>query len=218
MRVMRPVRVMRVLRGIRAAAIAIAAVSASIAAAAPAPAPSAPSRQAVGFEHNLHDRDVVVGGGEPLPCGRCHAMKGGSLVGKPGHAACFGACHGPPPRIADKPGDRLAVCTACHAEATLVAPNPRSFPVHYPPYTLEPNFAITVGHKRHRALACAQCHAGKKPAPHKRCAGCHDGSGAAGRGPAMTACTGCHTPATGAPLPPAIIHAEINVQGRCHRV
>jgi c(7)-type cytochrome triheme protein len=213
---MRPVRAMRpirVRRGARLAAIAITAVSASLAAAAPAPAPSAPGPPAVGFEHNLHDRDVVVGGGESLPCARCHAMKGGALVGKPGHAACFGACHGPPPRAADKPGDRLAICTACHAEATLVAPNPRGLPVHYPPYTLEPNFAITVGHKRHRELACAQCHGGKKPAPHKRCAGCHDGSRGAGRGPAMTACTGCHTPATGAPLPPSILHAEINVRG-----
>jgi c(7)-type cytochrome triheme protein len=82
--------------------------------------------------------------------------------------------------------------------------------VHYPPYKLEPNFAITVGHKRHRAVACATCHTGSRPAPHQRCAGCHDGSPAAGRGPAMTACLGCHTPATGRPMPPTIVHAEVN--------
>ena len=197
-----------------AIAIAIAAGAVGLAAAAPAPAPAPPlGPRAVGFEHHLHDRDVVVGGGEALPCARCHPMKNGALIGKPGHAACFGACHGPPPRVTDKPGDRLKVCTACHAEATLLAPAARGVPVHYPPYTLDPDFAITVGHKRHRALACALCHAGRKPAPHQRCAGCHDGTGAAGRGPAMTACTGCHTPATGAPLPPSILGGEINVRG-----
>ncbi|TMQ21908.1 MAG: hypothetical protein E6J90_00530 [Deltaproteobacteria bacterium] len=182
-------------------AIAVLAIAAA--------ARAAPSK-AVGFEHNLHDRDLVVGGGESLPCARCHAMKGGALVGKPGHAACFGACHGPPPRRGDRPGDRLAVCTSCHAETVLAAGGAQGYPVHYPPYTLDPNFAITVGHRRHAALACATCHGGRA-APHARCAGCHDGTGAAGRGPAMTACTGCHTPATGRPLPPMIIHAEINV-------
>jgi hypothetical protein len=29
-------------------------------------------------------------------------MQGGALIGKPGHAACFGACHGPPPRVRDR--------------------------------------------------------------------------------------------------------------------
>lgn len=192
--------------------------------AAAAPAPAAPGTKALGFEHTLHDRDVVVSGGEALPCARCHAMKAGMMVGKPDHAACFGACHGPAPRrgappmtgssagTEDDPAVRLRVCTSCHAEATLVAPSPRGFPVHYPPYTLEQNFAVTVGHKRHRELACAQCHNARRAAPHKRCAGCHDGSGAAGRGPAMTACTGCHTPAAGTPLPPSIVDAEINAR------
>lgn len=198
---------MTALAGPRAAGLAIA-WAVMVATAAP-PGSAAPSPTAIGFEHTLHDRDLVVSGGDSLPCARCHAMRGGALVGKPDHAACFGACHGPAPRPADRPGDRLAVCTACHAEAALVAPNPR---VHYPPYTLEPNFAITVGHKRHGELACAVCHAGKKSVPHRRCAGCHDGTGAAGKGPAMTACIGCHTPAAGAPLPPSIVDAEVNVR------
>jgi c(7)-type cytochrome triheme protein len=213
-----------VLVAARVAVLVTALVAAGVAAGAPAPAapgapvaPVAPGTRAIGFEHNLHDRDVVVSGAESLPCARCHTMRGGALVGKPDHAACFGACHGPPPRrgAGSNAGSngRLAICTACHAEATLLAPRPGAFPVHYPPYTLEPNFGITVGHKRHREIACAQCHAARKPAPHKRCAGCHDGSGAPGRGPAMTACTGCHTPATGAPLPPSILPAEINVKG-----
>ncbi|MEO7733121.1 MAG: hypothetical protein ABIY55_19315, partial [Kofleriaceae bacterium] len=116
-----------------------------------APAGAAPAPRAVGFEHNLHARDLAVSGAEPLACARCHAMKRGVLVGKPDHAACFGACHGAAPRPADKPGDRVAVCTACHAEAALVTPG-RAPAVHYPPYTLEPNFALTVGHRRHREL------------------------------------------------------------------
>lgn len=188
--------------------IAAAVIAGAVAAGAAA---AAPSTKAVGFDHLVHDRDVVVRGGESLACARCHAMKGGALIGKPGHAACFGACHGSPPRRGDRPGDRLAVCTSCHAEAVVVAAGAHGYPVHYPPYTLEPNFGITVGHRRHRAVACAACHGGGKPAPHQRCAGCHDGSGAAGRGPAMTACLGCHPPATGKPLPPTIIHAEVNV-------
>jgi c(7)-type cytochrome triheme protein len=186
------------------AALAVALLAAGAAAAAP-------STAAEGFEHTLHDRDLVVGGGDALPCARCHPMKAGALVGRPGHAVCFGACHGPPPRRGEPPGDRLAVCTSCHAEAVVVAAAARSYPVHYPPYTLEPNFAITVGHKRHAPLACATCHGASRAAPHRRCAGCHDG--AAGRGPAMTACTGCHPPAAGKPLPPSIVHAEVNVAG-----
>ena len=194
-----------------ARAAAAVAIALAVIAGAAGRATAAPSPRAVGFEHLLHDRDLVVGGGEALACARCHPMRGGALVGVPGHAACFGACHGPPPRRGDKPGDRLAVCTACHAEAALVAPGARGTPVHYPPYTLERNFGLTVGHKRHAAAPCATCHAGGKRPPHQRCAGCHDGSAAAGRGPAMTACTGCHPPASGKPLPPTIIHAEISV-------
>ncbi len=196
---------------VAAAGIAIAAVIAVAGIAGAAPTTANP--RAIGFEHNLHDRDLVVAGAESLACARCHALSGGALAGKPGHAACFGACHGPPPRRGDRPGERLAICTSCHAEAVVVAPSARAFPVHYPPYTLEPNFAITVGHQRHQRVACAQCHRSARAAPHARCAGCHDGSGAAGRGPAMTACKGCHTPATGTPLPPSIIHAEVNVTG-----
>jgi c(7)-type cytochrome triheme protein len=196
---------------VRVAALGLAiAISAAVTAGA---APAPPGGKAVGFEHQLHDRDLVVSGGDSLPCARCHAMRNGALIGAPDHATCFGGCHGPPPARGARPGDRLAVCTACHAEAALVAAGSRTAAIHYPPFTLDPNFAVTVGHRRHRELACAACHAAGRPAPHRRCAGCHDGSGAAGRGPAMTACTGCHTPATGAPLPPEIVHAEVNVAG-----
>lgn len=165
---------------------------------------AAPARRAVGFEHNLHARDLAVSGGEPLACARCHAMTAGALVGRPDHASCFGACHGAAPR-GEPPGDRLAVCTACHAEAALAGARPA---VPYPPYTLDPDFALTVGHKRHAAVACAACH-GARRAPHQRCATCHDG--ARGHGLAMTACTGCHQAATGAPLPPSIVAGELAV-------
>jgi hypothetical protein len=174
-------------------------------------AAAAPSTRPAGFEHILHDRDLVVSGGEALPCARCHAMRAGALVGRPDHAVCFGACHGRPPRRGEAPGDRLAVCTSCHAEAVVVAAAPPAYPVHYPPYTLDPDFAIAVGHKRHAQLACATCHGGSRSAPHRRCAGCHDG--ASGHGPAMTACTGCHTPGAGRPMPPSIVHAEVHVSG-----
>jgi len=175
--------------------------------------PVAPSPTAIGFDHLLHDRNVVVSGGESPPCARCHPMQGGALVGRPAHAACFGACHGALPRPGERAGDRLKVCTSCHAEAVVVAPGARAAPVHYPPYRLERDFALGVGHKRHKAVACAQCHAGKQPATHARCAGCHDGGAAAGHGPAMTACSGCHAPAVGAPTPPRIFHSEVNVGG-----
>jgi c(7)-type cytochrome triheme protein len=40
--------------------------------------------------------------------------------------------------------------------------------------------------------------------PHRRCIVCHDGAGAPGHGPPMTACEGCHTPGAGAPQPPRL--------------
>jgi len=184
-----------------ASAITVTAVTA-LATAAPAPP--------TGFDHHLHDRDLAASGAEPLACARCHAIRRDARPGRPDHATCFGSCHGPPPRRGALPGERPAICSNCHAGAQAT--------VAYPPYRVAPDFAIAVGHRRHGELACAQCHAGDAtppPAtapPHQRCAGCHDGSGAAGRGPAMTACTGCHTAATGAAAP-AILRAEINVAG-----
>lgn len=169
---------------------------------------AAPTPRAAGFDHVVHDRKLVVAGGDSLSCASCHAMNAGQLA-RPGHASCFGACHGSAPRSAVV-GDRAAVCVACHADAGAGAIQPR---VPYPPYAFDPDFAIALGHRRHRELPCARCHTASKPAPHARCAGCHDGAATAGHGPAMTACAGCHTPAVGRPLPPTIIPAEINVDG-----
>lgn len=163
---------------------------------------------AVGFDHIVHDRNLVVKGGEALPCGRCHVEKQGKLVGKPGHAACFGSCHGSspaPPKAGAKPtvGDRIKVCTACHAEPQLQKPFTGKLAVAYPPYKIDRDFNITFGHKQHSATTCTQCHTagGSRPGPpHQRCASCHDGAKAA----AMSKCTTCHPQAVGTPQPPEL--------------
>ena len=144
-------------------------------------AADAPRPTAFGFDHLVHDRDLVVSGGEALACVRCHALKAGMLVGKPGHAACFGACHGAPPVAPARGGkiavgDREKVCMACHSEAVLVAPYTGTLAVPYPPYKLDADFNLALGHKQHAKVACTQCHtpeAKTRPAPHARCAGCH---------------------------------------------
>ena len=167
----------------------------------------------VGFDHLVHDRNLVVGGGEALACMRCHAMRAGRLAGKPTHAACFGACHGAPPTAPRAGGklaldpDRIKLCTACHAETALRAPFTGALRVAYPPYTLDRDFGLALGHKQHKDVACTQCHRDAKPAPHVRCASCHDGD----RARAMTDCVRCHPPAIGKPQPPelAAVHDTV---------
>lgn len=191
------------------AAIAIAIlVGARLAIAQPAAAP-------VGFDHVIHNRDVLVSGADSIACTSCHVSRNGLLVGRPDHTSCFGACHGAPPtkpkksaKLAIEPA-RLTLCTNCHAESVLVAPFTKA-PVTYPPYT-PTDFALEAPHKKHAAIACNRCHtnSGPKAAPHRRCISCHDGSGAAGHGPAMTKCEGCHAPGSGSPRPPSFA-APIN--------
>ena len=175
-----------------------------------------PHATALGFDHNLHDRDVVVSGADSIACAKCHASRGGQLV-RPGHAACFGACHGaapqPPARGArfQLDPERTKLCASCHAETALAAPFTGALAVPYPPYTIDPDFALAIGHQRHAAIACTQCHtagdrAAHKGAVHARCAGCHDGGGAP-KGPAMTSCSTCHMPGAGAPQPPKLTNA-----------
>ncbi len=172
---------------------------------------------AIGFDHNVHDRDVVVSGVESLPCARCHTARAGLLIGRPGHAACFTGCHGGPP-VKPKRGTKLAisaelkpVCTACHAESALAAPMAGTLAVAFPPYKLDADFALTIGHKRHAAITCASCHTGKAGPSHKRCASCHDGAKLSGHGPAMALCQGCHQPGSGAPEPPRMAVATNTV-------
>jgi c(7)-type cytochrome triheme protein len=202
----------------RALVLAAASMTATTARA------DAPRATPIGFDHNFHDRDVIVSGGETLPCARCHVLKNGRLVGRPEHAACFGACHPAPPRprrgakLALAP-DRLKLCTNCHAEAALVAPFTGKLPVAYPPYLIDLDFNLVLGHRQHRAIACTQCHdpnTGKKPPAHQRCAGCHDGTGGGAgptaKGPAMTACGLCHPPAIGKPQPPELAVVQNSVR------
>lgn len=158
-----------------------------------------------GFDHVVHDRNIIVNGGDSLPCANCHD-KGGKLLAKPGHAACFGACHGPLPGKAPV-GDRTKVCTNCHEEASLAAKKPPAS------YVVESDFNISFGHKQHAAVACAQCHdmreKAAKPATHARCAGCHDGG--KGHGPPMTTCSSCHPQAVGKPEPPELAAVQNTV-------
>jgi c(7)-type cytochrome triheme protein len=179
----------------RALALALVAVLAGIAAA------DAPR----GFDHTLHARDVDVSGASPIACAHCHDVDpSGRLVGKPSHAACFGACHGTPPRRREPMSeDRARVCTACHAPSLIAPTFSGRVTVPFPPYTLEHDFNLAFGHKQHAAAPCTQCHdvtGGTKRAPHTRCASCHDGQTAI----AMTACETCHPAAAGAPQPPEL--------------
>ena len=169
-----------------------------------------------GFDHNTHARDLFTSGApEPIACTKCHAVQNGLLVGRPDHGSCFGQCHGPAPAKGVR-GTKPAVgeaqqrtCTACHAGSALAKPYEKKlFAVAYPPY-LPTDFALAANHKSHAAVACGSCHlavgtAAKPGAPHKRCISCHDGSGSAGKGPAMTQCQTCHTPGSGTPLPPRL--------------
>jgi c(7)-type cytochrome triheme protein len=152
-----------------------------------------------------------VNGGDSLACAHCHLMTKGRLVRRPDHATCFGACHGAAP-VAPRVGvipslepDRLKVCTACHAEAGLVAPFRGGLAVPYPPYAIDRDFNLAIGHKQHAQTACSACHAPPETrsppaAPHTRCIGCHDGS----HGPSMERCGGCHPQASGSPQPPEL--------------
>lgn len=193
---------MRAAAAIAIVALVIAAVAARVAHAAPA-----------GFDHNIHLSRVAASGGDAIPCARCHAWRGNALAGKPGHAACFGGCHGGTPAAPARgarqvlPPERLRVCVACHDEAALDRPyaGPAPYAVAYPPYRMFPDHALQIGHKTHGAIACAQCHAGTRGPPHRRCAGCHDGGRAPGRGPAMTACATCHAAASGVPEPTKLL-------------
>ncbi len=160
-----------------------------------------------GFDHAQHDRAV---GSATIACAHCHALdKAGRLVGIPGHTACFGTCHGAPPKMPAR-GAKLALaddqrrlCASCHAEASLAAPFTGRMPIANVPAR---DFDLAFGHKRHAGAACTQCHdvsSGARPQPPPRCAAGHDGAKAA----AMTACSGCHPTADGKPKPPSSIGA-----------
>jgi c(7)-type cytochrome triheme protein len=186
-------------------------------------APRAREAPAEGFDHITHRGRVEARALPPPPCSRCHSIgAGGALVGSPGHAACFGDCHGPPPRPARgaiEPAARR-LCSACHRPADVVRLERgalRRLRSAFPPYGRDRDFALTMSHAAHAGVArgCRACHAappdrGAAPsrtrrarptrAPvHARCAGCHER--APGR-VGMSACSSCHAPQVGTSLAP----------------
>ena len=199
-----------------------------------------PADEARGFDHSIHEGKVAVAVAEPPPCGACHQVNARGLLGPaPGHAACFGACHGPPPPRLSQRGSReryralladpLArpVCETCHRPSVVGALlgnrrlrradlTPRD------PYGLEPDFAVSLSHKVHSAAAggdCRACHAtpGTRPArqPRGRTPGPHERcaschTNGAAAGP-MSDCTRCHTPAFGRVMGPRLVPGPLSV-------
>ena len=151
-------------------------------------APSIVRSAPIGFDHTAH----AAAARPEIACTRCHRVNAGLVVGKPGHAACFGACHGPQPTRDPVAVERRPLCTPCHAETVLAAPRLAKFAVGYPPYTLAIDHGLTIGHKAHATTACETCHDRKPHPAHKRCVACHQ----AGAVPAMADCTSCHTQRT----------------------
>jgi c(7)-type cytochrome triheme protein len=177
-----------------------------------------------GFDHIAHQGRVVARAVAPPPCSRCHRSAGGRLVGVPGHASCFGDCHGPPParplpgRAYPVDDAREKLCHACHrpAHITRLERGGRArVPPAFPPYDGDRDFALTMSHAAHAQVerGCLACHAGppepgdrdvtaararrrKAAAPHTRCASCHERSPAPG-GVAMDRCSACHAQAVG---------------------
>ncbi len=162
----------------------------------------------IGFDHASHDGKVIVSGKDAPACATCHPVgPGGALLGRPGHDACFGACHTLSPPQED-------VCSACHDPADLAA---RRTTVGFPPYKLDPDFGLTLSHAAHglAGAACTSCHrvpgtaAPPKPSkPHTRCASCHAGKVAA---VPMTSCVSCHPAAFGANALPRLQRGPFHV-------
>lgn len=207
----------------RAAVVVALLVVALPAAAQPADAPD-------GFDHIVHHGRVISRAQPPPPCSRCHQVaRGGRLIGSPGHAACFGDCHGPPPRARsgrpykiDSAARRL--CTACHRPAQITRLERRGgerIRSSFPPYGIDREFALTMSHAAHARVerGCRACHAApaepgavtldqlrarerraRAAAPHRRCAGCHDQRKPGGIG--IDSCTACHASQVGPTLAP----------------
>ncbi len=209
------------MRAVAVAALTAVALALALASGLAGPATAQPRTTALGFDHLVHDGRITVLGKPSLACNACHATTAsGALVGRPGHGACIGACHAPmAPAALSGPASeaQLQVCGTCHAPADLANPRPA---VAFPPYTIEPDFPLTISHATHAAAGCEACHAvsGKpagtrapapgKPRPHARCIGCHDGKGAAD---AMTSCTSCHVAAYGANALPRLVRGPLAV-------
>ena len=177
--------------------------------------PPAPSGSADGFDHIDHHGRVVSRAIAPPPCSRCHKVAtGGRLVGGPGHAACFGDCHGPAPRKSHRyelDDATRRVCRACHRPAQIARLERGargSVTSSFPPYGSDRDFALTMSHAAHGRVArgCRACHgtppepgqprARRPAAPHARCAACHDRTRRPG-GVGIDSCSACHSSAVG---------------------
>ena len=207
-----------------------AAIMAAAAAALAAP-PPAPDPPADGFDHIAHQGRVEAKAVAPPACQRCHQIdKSGRLTRAPGHASCFGDCHGkPPPPPTTRPyrieEQRRPVCAACHRPAALdrlVRGGRQPVRSAFPPYGPEGEFAIAMSHAAHASVSggCRACHATPPepeqaaetpPRGHARCAGCHQKSPG---GVAMSACARCHTPAVGPLRAPHIDAGPFRVKRR----
>jgi c(7)-type cytochrome triheme protein len=166
--------------------------------------PAEPEPAARGFDHLVHEGKVSVAGSASLACADCHLIRG-RIDRSPGHAACFGACHGdrPGPLRARTPqpldDDRRRLCTVCHAPAAVTALEQGTATALPARPTVDADYGLAFPHRVHDGLAtCKDCHGdpdapGPPPRTHARCAGCHDAAAA----PAMNACEGCHRAAYG---------------------
>jgi hypothetical protein len=182
---------------------------------------------ASGFDHFIHEGRVTGSGGAEPMCADCHTVReSGAIQGVPGHAQCFGACHGKAPREPRrrKPyaiaGGQRALCTNCHSpdEITrLERAEPVVMAAAYPPYAIDPDYALNLSHAKHANTKCTACHdvPGAKPRkqrPHDRCAGCHAGPEPTAA-PAMTACATCHRSAFGPAVGPTMERGAFPVVG-----
>ncbi|HUS69088.1 MAG TPA: cytochrome c3 family protein, partial [Kofleriaceae bacterium] len=211
---------------IGAAALGVAA-SARSQPSPPSAAGAAPD-DAAGFDHLGHEGAVTASATAAPPCTRCHAADAaGRLGAQPGHAACFGDCHGPAPargaRVAVAP-ERQALCTVCHRPteiARLGRAGARAPARPAPPRAggIDGELATVLSHAAHAGVArgCRACH-GVPPEParrgggHPRCASCH--TGRAGAPFSMTRCQSCHSPAVGPVRAPHIERGRFAVTAR----
>ncbi|MEM9489739.1 MAG: hypothetical protein AAGC55_11375, partial [Myxococcota bacterium] len=164
-----------------------------------------------GYDHLWHQGRVAAAALPELPCTHCHPIdRRAHLRGQPGHSACFGACHGPPPpRRTAAPYTIAAavrrVCNACHPPRALdqlirptadsgVRPGRSAQPV--PVYWPAPGrgqtgreHGLALSHRAHSAVprGCQACHS--QPAPRR------SPPSSALQAASHARCTGCH-PAT----------------------
>ncbi|WP_428263256.1 cytochrome c3 family protein [Haliangium sp.] len=174
-------------------------------------------------------------GADSAPCVRCHELgRRGRVAARPGHGACFGDCHGPPPSrlpVRARADGRRDLCRVCHGARGFSARWARSdFAV--PTGALSrPEWALQMPHARHaEAAACLDCHQAPSDAAadaaampklvrssevgaraHERCVRCHRRGGSdpdadAPDGPgAIDACAGCHIATGAGPAAPRLV-------------